>query len=127
MWHRIHIIMFLYYLRAFNSDIATTLQNMGVNNFPDAYKTTITEENVLIQGGRFSPRLEMPLFLDISTQQHIKAPKTTTFTSQPLVVVLIASISSSGTNELKGMMQNLDKKFQDQSLEMKNIKQDIGQ
>ena len=39
---------FLHYLRAFNSDIATTIQTMGGDTLPNAYDTTIKAENILI-------------------------------------------------------------------------------
>ena len=32
---------FLHYLRAFNSDISTTIQTMGGDTLPNAYDTTI--------------------------------------------------------------------------------------
>ena len=60
---------FLHYLRAFNSDSATTIQTMGGNTFPDAYEIEIREENILIQGGNLAPRPPMPFFPDIPNHQ----------------------------------------------------------
>ena len=54
----------LYYLRALNSDIATTLQTIGGATFFDAYETTIKEENILIYGEILAPRPPIPLFPD---------------------------------------------------------------
>lgn len=39
---------FLYYLRALNSDIATTLQYMRGDTLPNAYEVAIRAENILI-------------------------------------------------------------------------------
>ena len=59
---------FLYYLRAFDSDIATTLQTMGGNTLTNAYEVAIKAMNILIQGGKLAPRPPMPLYLNVPIQ-----------------------------------------------------------
>ena len=39
---------FLHYLRAFNNDIATTIQTMGGDTLSNAYDIAIKEETILI-------------------------------------------------------------------------------
>ena len=53
---------FLYYLRAFNSDIAVMIQSMQVVTLPDAYDVAVRAENSLIQAGKIAPRPPMPIF-----------------------------------------------------------------
>ena len=80
---------------------------MGGNTLTDAYEVAIKVKNTLIQGGKLSPRPPMPLFLDMPTQQPVVAPTPTISTSQPSVVVPIASTSCSETNKLEAMMQTM--------------------
>ena len=104
----------MHYLRAFNSDIATTIQTMGGDTLPNAYDTTIRAENILIQGGKLAPRPPMPFFPDVPNHQPAMDPLPTTSTSQSLSLVPQASTSSNGIDEIKemmqSMMQNLDKR-----------------
>ena len=62
---------FLYYLRDFNSDIATTIQTMGGDTLPNAYEIGIKAKNILIQAGKLALRPPMPFFPDsqITNQQ----------------------------------------------------------
>lgn len=115
---------FLYYLRAFNSDIATTLQSMGGNTLPKYYEVSIRAENILIQGGKLSPSPSIPSFPNMPNHQPIVAPIHVSFVSQPLVVVLTASTSSNGIDRIKAMMQklmqNIDKRMLDQEKKMED-------
>ena len=95
---------FLHYLRAFNSDIATTIQTMGEDTLPDAYEIEIKVENILIQGGKLAPRPPMPFFPDIPNHQPTMTPIPTISTSQPLSLVPEASTSLNGMDEIKEMM-----------------------
>ena len=97
-WDRIPIIFkpspgtdFLYYLKAFNSDIATTLQSMRGDTLPNAYEVSIRVENILIPGGKLALRPPMPFFLEIPNHRPLIAPIPTTSTSQPLAMAPIAS------------------------------------
>ena len=56
---------FLYYLRAFNSDISVMIQSMGGNTLPGAFDTTVKAENNLIQAGKLPPRPLMPYFVEV--------------------------------------------------------------
>ncbi len=78
---------FLHYLRAFSSDIATTIQTMGGDTLPNAYEIAIKAENILIQGGKLAPRPPMPFFPDVPNHQPVMAPLPTTSTSQALTLV----------------------------------------
>lgn len=73
---------------------------MGGDTLLAAYEVTIREENILIQGGKLSPRSLMPFFPNMPTV----APIPTMSTSQPLVMTAIASTSSNEFGELKDMM-----------------------
>ena len=95
---------FLYYLKAFNSDIATTLQSMGGDTLPDAYEIAIKTENILIQGEKLAPRPPMPFFPDIPNHKPPTAPISTTSTNQPLAITPVASTSSSEFKELIDIM-----------------------
>ena len=95
---------FLHYLRAFNSDIATTIQTMGGDTLPNAYDIAIRAENILIQGGKLAPKPPMPFFLDVPNHQPAMALLPTTSTSQSLAPVPQASTSSNGIDEIKEMM-----------------------
>ena len=60
-WDRIPVAVkpspgnaFLYYLRAFNSDISITLQTMGGDILP-VVEIAIRVENTLTQGGNLAP------------------------------------------------------------------------
>ena len=75
---------FLHYLRAFNSDIATTIQTMGGDTLPNAYDTTIKTKNILIQGRKLAPRPLMPFFPNVPNHQPEMAPLPTTSKSHPL-------------------------------------------
>ena len=109
---------FLHYLRAFNSDIDTTIQTMGGDSLPNAYDIAIKLDNILIQGGKLAPRPPMPFFPDVPNHQLAMAPLPTTSTSQSLVLVPQASTSLNGIDEIKEMMQymmhNTDKRLQGQ-------------
>ena len=72
---------FLYYFKAFNSDIATTLQSMVGDIIPDAYEIAIRTENILIQGGKLAPRPPIPFFIDIANHRPLVAPIPTTSTN----------------------------------------------
>ena len=98
---------FLYYLRAFNSDIVTTLQSMRGDTLPNSYEIAIRAENILIQGGKLAPRPPMPFFPDMPNHQPSVSHIHTSSTSQPLVVVPIASTSSNGVDKIEAMMQTL--------------------
>lgn len=115
---------FLYYLRAFNSDIATILQSMGEGTLPNSYEISIRVENILIQGGKLAPNPPMPFCPNIPNHQPILAPVPITSTSQSLVVVPIASTSSNGVDKIEAMMeklmQNIDKKLHDQEKKMED-------
>lgn len=122
---------FLHYLRAFNSDIATTIQTMGGDTLPNAYEIAIKAENILIQGGKLAPRPPMPFFPDIPNHQPAVAPIPTTSTSQALTPIPKASTSSSGIDELKEMLQglvlntdkrekSLDKRLKDQERKLED-------
>lgn len=87
---------FLYYLKAFDSDLATTLETMGGNTLPDAYDISIRAENLLIQGGKPAPRPMMPLLSDVPIQQPVVSPIPTTTSSHPLIISPIASIPLMG-------------------------------
>lgn len=75
---------FLHYLRAFNSGIATTIQTMGGDTLPNAYEIEIKIENILIQGGKLSPRPPMLPFPDVPNHQPKMTPLPTTSTLQSL-------------------------------------------
>ena len=77
---------FLHYLRAFNSDIATTIQTMGGDTLPNAYATIIKVENILIQGGKLALRPPLPFFPNVPNHQPAMAPLPTTSTSQSLAL-----------------------------------------
>jgi hypothetical protein len=115
---------FLHYLRAFSSDIATTIQTMGGDTFPNSYDIAIKSENILIQGGKLSPRPPIPFFSDVPNHQLAMDPLPTTSTSQSLTLVPQASTSSNGIDEIKemirGLVLNIDKRFQDQGKELKD-------
>ena len=98
---------FLHYLRAFNSDIANTIQTMRGDTLPNAYDIAIRVENILIQVGKLAPRPPMPFFPDVPNHQPAMAPLPTTSTSQSLILVPQASTSSNGIDEIKEMMQSL--------------------
>ena len=98
---------FFHYLRAFNSDIATTIQTMGGDTLPNAYDTTIRAENILIQGGKLAPRPPIPFFPDVPNHQPEMALLPTTSTLQSLALVPQASTSSNGIDEIKEMMQSI--------------------
>lgn len=98
---------FLHYLRAFNSDISTTIQTMGGDTLPDAYEIAIRVENILIQGKKLAPRPPMPFFPDIPNHQPIIATTPTPSTSQPLSLSPQASTFSNGMDEIKEMMQSM--------------------
>ena len=115
---------FLHYLRAFNSDIATTIQTMGGDTLPNAYEIAIKSYNNLIQGGKLAPRPPMPFFPNVPNHQPTISPLPMTSTSQALTPVPQASTSSNGLDEIKEMIQglvlntnkrekSLDKKLQD--------------
>ena len=113
-WHRIPTLVkptpgnaFLHYLRAFNSDIATTIQNMGGDTLPNAYDTTIKAENILIQGGKLAPMPLMPFFPDVPNHQPAMAPLPITSASKSLALVPQASTSSNAIDEIKEMMQSM--------------------
>ena len=95
---------FLHYLRAFNSDIATTIQTMGGDTLPNAYDIAIKVENILIQGGKLAPRPPMPFFPDVPNHQPAMDTLATTSTSQSLALVPQASTSSNRMDEIKEMM-----------------------
>ena len=57
---------------------------MGGDTLPDAYEIEISEENILIQGGKLAPRPPMPFFPNIPNHQPTIAPIPTNSTSQPL-------------------------------------------
>ena len=63
----------LHYLRAFNNDIATTIQTMGGDTLHDAYDIAIKVENILIQGGKLAPRPPMPFFPNVPSHQPTMA------------------------------------------------------
>ena len=115
---------FLHYLRAFNSDSATTIQTMGGNTFPDAYEIEIREENILIQRGKLTPRPPIPFFPNIPNHQLAMAPIPTTSTSQPLALAPQASTSLNGMDEIKEMMHsmimNIDKILQGQEKKLED-------
>ena len=94
---------FLYYLKAFNSDIATTLQTLGGDTILATYDISIKEESTLIQEGKLALRSPMPLFPDMPTHQPTMALIPTTTIIQPLFAP-IASTSSNELGELKIMM-----------------------
>ena len=98
---------FLYYLGAFNSDIATIIQTMGGDTLPNAYEIGIKVENILIQGGKSAPRPPIPFFPNFLNHQPSMAPIHITSTSQSLSLVLQASTSSNGIDEVKEMMQSM--------------------
>ena len=65
---------FLYYLRTFNSGIATAIQTMGGDTLPNAYEIGIKVENILIQGRKLAPRPPMPFFPNVPNHQLAMAP-----------------------------------------------------
>ena len=117
-WDRIPIVVrstpsnaFLHYLKDFNNDIATTIQTMGGDNLPNTYEIRIRVENILIQGGKLSPRPPMPFFPDVPNHQSKMAPIPINSTSQSLSLVPQASTSSNGIDEIKEMMQSMMQNF----------------
>ena len=56
---------FLYYLRAFNSDISVMIQSMGDCTLLGAFDIAIRAENSLIQAGKLPPRPPMPYFVEV--------------------------------------------------------------
>jgi hypothetical protein len=95
---------FLHYLKAFNSKVSTTIQTLGGDTLPNAYDIALKIENILIRGGKLAPRPPMPFFPDVPNHQPAMAPLPTTSTSQSLTLVLQASTSSNGIDEIKEMM-----------------------
>ena len=62
---------FLFYLKAFNSDISVMIQSMGGRTLPDAFDIAVRAENSLIQAGKLPPRPPMPYSAEI--QQIVPA------------------------------------------------------
>ena len=100
-WDRIPIAVkptlgnaFLHYLKAFNSDIVTTVKTMGGDTLPDACEISIRIENILIQGGKLAPRHPTPFFPKILDHKPPVALIPTTSTNQPLAITPVASTSS---------------------------------
>ena len=56
---------FLYYLKAFNSDISVMIQSMGGRTLPGAFDIAVRAENSLIQVRKLPPRPPMPYFEEI--------------------------------------------------------------
>jgi len=61
--------VFLHYLKAFDSKIASILQTMGGHILPLVYDFAIRAENILIQSGKLAPRPSMSLFPNMPTHQ----------------------------------------------------------
>lgn len=59
---------FVFYLKAFNSDISVMIQSKGGNTLPQAFDLVVSVEINLIDAGKLSPRPLMPIFPDLSNQ-----------------------------------------------------------
>ena len=134
-WDRILVAMrptpsnaFLHYLNDFDNNITIALQFMRGDTLPATYDMAIRADNILIQVGSLAPRPLIPLFPDMPTQQPTTPPFPTTSTSQSFIA-LDASTSISEVGKLRGMLhvlaQRLDKKLQDQGLEMQVLGNEI--
>lgn len=70
---------FVFYLKAFNSDISVMIQALGGNTLLQAFDLAVQAENNLIDARKLAPHPTMPVFLEISTQViEEAAPSTST-------------------------------------------------
>lgn len=73
---------FVFYLKAFNSDISVMIQSLGGNTLSQEFDIAIQAENNLIDVGKLSPRPIMPVFPEISHQTPKElVPSTSTLQS----------------------------------------------
>ena len=124
-WERIPVTVrpsaehaFLYFLRAFNSNIAVMIQSLGGNTLLDVYLIAIREKNNLIQAGQIAPRPAMPIFLVAPRLPLVEPLQVAPLAAIPAVPALpspgtsqnaLQTDPSAHSNELqdiKGLLQN---------------------
>lgn len=124
-WQRIPLstrpptdMAFVFYLKAFNSNISVMIQSPGANTLLQAFDIVVQAENNLIDVGKLTPHHIMPVFLEISPQVLEEATPSTSILQSiysyptPPLSSLVAEVSD---------MKNLLRSF---SNEIFNLKRD---
>lgn len=60
-------MVFVFYLKAFNSDISMMIQSLGGNTLLQAFELVVQAENNMIDIGKLAPQPLMPVFPELSS------------------------------------------------------------
>lgn len=111
---------FVFYLKAFNSDISVMIQSLRGNTLLQAFNLAVQAENNLIDVGKLAPYPTMPVFPEMSTQvMEEVTPSTSTPQSMYSFPTPQTTIHSASLVAKVNDMKNLLRSFSNEIVNLK--------